>query len=169
MTKPRGGPSKKAPGTAVSARNGQRIMLTKPGVPHPIPEHIEHPKALEAWAKYWEDPISSLISKTDRPMLDRWIDLVQRYWRLSEEADANPTFTANTGYQVASNLFPVIAAVEQAIERLETRLGIGPKARAALGIAIIKLDKENDPNTGLPRPQQPEPEDDEEIDPRLAG
>lgn len=164
MTKPRGGPSRKPPGVAVDQRNGQRIVLARPGTPHPLPSSITDSRAIQIWNTFWEDPVSSLIGKADRPTLDRWIDLVQSYWRLRDLVEHAEMVESAQGSPLANPLIGSMISVEQAIERLEAKFGMGPKNRAALGIAIVKLDQANERPDPTP---VPDPED--EPDPRMGA
>lgn len=162
-----GPPAKKPPGTAVNHRqNGQRAVLTELGEPFDLPEDVKHPKALEAWEQYWNDPVSSLLTKADRSVVVRWITLCNRYWTLLDEADAEPTVASGANGLLAHPLYKVALAMENQIERLENKLGISPKARALLGIQILGFEKgkkEFERGSG----PSPEPIPDDEEDPRL--
>lgn len=142
MARAKGGPARKAPGMAVDARNGVKAILSQPGERYDMP-HREgdvkwHTNAVEAWEDYWKDPVSSLLTETDRPMLYRWIDCVDRYWRLMELADESPMLTTAANGQVANGLYRVALQSHASAMMMETRLGISPKSRASLGIQILE-------------------------------
>lgn len=163
MTRAKGGPSPKAPGAAIDTRNGVRAILTTPGERFDPPASIEHPAALEAWEDYWRDPVSSLLTETDRPMLNRWVDSLQRYWVLMEKADAEPMLITAANGQVANGLYRVAAQMAMQAERMELRLGIGPKCRAALGIQIVEAGAAI--NKAKASNKKPPPPD---VDPRVV-
>lgn len=105
------------------------------------PSHISRAEALDAWEEYWLDPVSSVVTQADHQMMFRWIDMVDRYYRLIHEADGEPiVITLNNG-QTANPLYKVALTIQNQIERLEARLGIGPKNRAALGVQIFEAEK----------------------------
>jgi P27 family predicted phage terminase small subunit len=166
MGKPGGAPPRKAPGTALSTRNGARAVLTAPGERIDPPEHITHDRALEAWENFWEDNVSSLITVGDHSLLFRWIDLVQRYWWLVEQADDEPTIhTLNNG-QSANPLYKIALSVGNQIEHLEIKLGIGPKNRVSLGLQIVQGETAaHELETRQKRPQTPYTEEDPRVVP----
>lgn len=130
------GTALKAPGTAINPVRGQRAVLTTGGARFDPPAHIESPEALSCWDQYWADPVSSIITEADHQLLRRWIDMVERYYAALNQADAEPTVGSMGQY--ANPMYKIAAGMEVAIARMEARLGIGPKNRAALGIQIIE-------------------------------
>lgn len=161
-----GPPARKAPGTAVSLQNGQRAVLTEPGERMRRPRGIDHPRAIEAWDCYWNDPVSSLVTDADKSVVVRWISMVNRYWKLMDEADAEPVIPTKNNGDAAHPLYKVAVALENQIERLETKLGIGPKSRALLGIQIINQERGKRELAQSPLPAAI-PADFEDDDPRL--
>lgn len=163
MAKARGGPAKKAPGTAIKSTNGVRIILKEPGERTDPPAHITHQLALSAWEDFWQDPVSSLVKATDQPLLARWVDLTQRYWAIVDELEATSLTSCDDKFKLSAHpLLQAMNGIEQAIERLEAKFGMGPKNRAALGIAIVGLEKA-ERNLPAAAPQVPD-----EPDPRLS-
>lgn len=163
------GPAKKPPATAIGVQNGQRVVLTgEGGEPFELPEEIKNERALEAWDGYWADPVSKMLTAADKSVVIRWISMVDRYWRLMEQADENPTMETKNNGEAAHPLYKVALAMENQIERLETKLGIGPKSRALLGIQILGFEqgKREYERNNAPTPPSAPVEDDEE-DPRL--
>lgn len=160
------GPQQKDAGTALDLRRGARAVLTRPGERFDPPDNVQHPEALNAWEEYWADPVSSVITVTDHAMLRRWVDAVQRYYELLEKADALPEVEAGGGF-AANPLYKVALAIGNQIERMEIKLGIGPKNRASLGIQIVQAEtagKQYNENWGGDRTQPKI----EEPDPRFA-
>lgn len=130
-------PPKKRPGTAANVQNGQRAVLTEPGEKFPIPDECDQPEAVEAWDNYWNDPVSSVVTEVDHSVLIRWITMVNRYFKLMKEADESPVISTTSNGNLAHPLYKVALAMENQIERLESKLGISPSARARLGIQIL--------------------------------
>lgn len=161
------GAARKAPGTAVDPRNGTRAILNTTGERFDPPEHVDHPMALASWEHFWNDPVSSLLTEVDRIALDRWIDLVNRYWTLMDRADAEPLQdqgTAGSVKEVLNPLYKVAMACHTAATGIEIRLGVTPKSRASLGIQIVEAHKQMDDFQAAARNALPVAEDD--YDPR---
>ena len=171
MAKPKGQVSTKPPGTAISARNGQRAILTEPGERFDPPAHIERPEALEAWEQYWEDPISSVVTVADHSLLNRWIDMVDRYYRMVEIIDEEPVIESKNNGMTLHPLYKAVLSLGNQIEHLEIKLGIGPKSRHSLGIQIVGAAEaagRAGVHIGRLQPAQNGALDDED-DPRTAG
>lgn len=137
MPRKSGHAPKKTPGTAVDKRNGQKVALRS----HKL-SRFDPPAGLgeisrTTWETYWEDPVSELATPADRSLLLRWIGLVDRYHLLINRAMAEPEVLGSTRQKQASPFFALAMSHENAIVRLEAQLGIGPKNRAALGIAVL--------------------------------
>lgn len=164
MAKAKNTGSKKPPGTAINTRHGQRAQLTGAGRAFPIPSQISEPEAITAWEQYWEDPVSSIVTEADKQLLVRWVDMVDRYWKLIRKADREPTYMSSANGILPHPLYKVCFTLANQIERLETKLGIGPKARITLGIQIVAAE-------GAFRrqgEQQVPLVDEDDDDPRLA-
>src|ERR1044072_639253 len=139
------GTGRKAPGTAVDPRNGQKIELTAGAVPDtyfPPPISLST-DVKDQWEAFWKDPVAQLITPADKGMLVRYFEAVER--------QANP-------------FFALAMTHEKAIQALEQQLGIGPKNRAALGIAVITERRSLD---ALNAEYERETDDDDE-DPRVT-
>lgn len=171
MGKPGGAPARNAPGTSIGLRNGQRVKLTQPGERIDPPAHISRPEALDAWEEYWLDPVSSVVTQADHQMMYRWIDMVERYFKLIQEADTEPIIVTLNNGQTANPLYKVALGIQNQIERLEARLGIGPKNRAALGVQIFEAEKGKRQLSAMDTPSGHSggTADVEDEDPRLAG
>lgn len=163
MARPKGGIVKKAPGEAIDSRNGVRAILAKPGERVPPPTNITHQYALEAWEDYWRDPVSSLLTEADMVVLYRWVDCIDRYWRLMALADAEPVVFTNANGQMANGLYRVALQCHTSAMLMETRLGISPKSRASLGIQIVEAHTAVNQFQG----RVSETSDDDDYDPRV--
>src|SRR5487761_487403 len=101
--------TKKAAGTAVDRRNGRRAELAAadPLPKFTLPRREGQPWRLEtrrAWSAMWEDPVSSLLSGADRPVLLRWADSMDRAARFLELADVDPVAEGSQGQPVENPL-----------------------------------------------------------------
>ncbi len=163
-----GGFGKAEAGSNVNVRTGKRIVLTQPGERFDPPAHIDHEMALSAWEDYWRDPVSSLVTDADRSLLFRWIDMVDRYWRHMDEADLEPTRTSNANGLVSNPLYKTATALAGQIATMEMKLGIGPKNRVSLGLAIVNYQAAEGRNN-QPAPPTISASVEEDEDPRLMG
>lgn len=160
--------NQKAPGTAVDPRNGQKVALTiVEGGQNPMrfdpPANLGE-RARTQWDDYWEDPISYTITSADRVMLIRWIETVDRYFTIMKLADSNPITKGSQRQDVVSPLYPLGMKMMAEISRFEAQLGIGPKNRAALGIAVLSERRSlQDLNKGY----EPEGGTGDDEDPRI--
>ena len=133
-------PVKKAPGTAINKRNGTKAQLVAtPGMRFDPPADLCE-LALKQWDAYWDDSVSTVHTITDRGLLLRWITNVDRYLRISAEADREPV-TQNSQGRVANPLYAIAFKIEASVKADEAQIGIGPKNRTALGIAVISQQK----------------------------
>lgn len=132
---------KKPPGTAVDARNGQKAALSViPGERSPMyfePPSAINTEAMRQWNDFWDDPVSWLVTPADKMMLIKWIELVSRYFSLMRLADKEPITRGSTHNDVVNPLYGMALKMQAEIKAIEAQLGIGPKNRAALGIAVL--------------------------------
>lgn len=128
--------TKKPAGTTVDKRNGRNVQLQQIGGERFDPPADLCEQARQQWDAYWSDPVSQVQTTADRNLLERWVVNVDRYWRLIGEADKQP-MTENSQGRVANPLYAIALKVESSVKADEAQLGIGPKNRAALGIAVI--------------------------------
>lgn len=154
---------KKAPGTAIDPRNGQKATIARKGVEKFPPPAGLSDAAVAVWDSYWEDPVSALLTPADKIVLTRWIEMVDHRAKLLAQAAAEPIVYGSTRQKQAHPFFSLSMTFEKAIQALETQLGIGPKNRAALGIAVIAEQRGLD---DLNREFDDDDADEEEEDPR---
>lgn len=128
---------KKAPGTAVDKRNGRKLELKTDRLERFDPPPSAGPEARTAWEAYWDDPVSTLATPADRSLLLRWLELIDRYAYFMRKAMEKPVIAGSTGQERANPFFTLATQTETAISRIEAQLGIGPRNRAALGIAVL--------------------------------
>lgn len=157
---------RKAAGTAVDIRNGHRADLKAVvGERFDLPPDVAEallPQTLEAWEAYWADPVSAIRTPADRAVLLTWIEALDRHTRLSRAADAQPLVETSQGV-TRNPLYAVAEGVWKVVDALQAQLGIGPKSRTALGIAVIAERKSlADLNAGYAVPEA-----DPKSDPRL--
>lgn len=159
--------TKKPASNVVDKRNGRRTELQQVTGNRFDPPDGLCEQALHQWDAYWDDQVSQVYTQADRNLLERWIGNVDRYWRLIVEADARP-MTQNSQGNVANPLYAVAFKIEASIKADEAQLGIGPKNRAALGIAVITEQKSlADMNAKYGGDVEYSDEATEEADPRL--
>jgi P27 family predicted phage terminase small subunit len=138
--------TKKAAGTAVDKRNGRRteIAAAAPMKRFGLPRRESRPWSPEtrkAWNALWLDPVSSLLSVADRPILLRWADAIDRYWWAQQLADAEPEAEGSMGQTIENPLYGVADKAVRTAERCEAQIGIGALNRARLGLTFTQAQK----------------------------
>jgi P27 family predicted phage terminase small subunit len=149
--------TKKPAGTAVDRRNGRRTeiaaaeSLRRFGLPrrdapvvicedcgnvHEQPQW--DPETKKAWAAMWKDPVSSLLSPADRPILLRWADAIDRAVRALRLADADPVAKGSQGQPVENPLYGVADKALRVAQACEAQIGIGALNRARLGLTFTQ-------------------------------
>lgn len=170
--------TKKPAGTAVDKRNGRRASVVKPAADRnparPRRPNGLCPEAVRQWDLYWESAAANVQTEGDRGVVIRWIDAVDRYFRLMGEADKRPLVSGSQGQKVANPLYAIAEKALKTIETCERQLGIGALNRSSLGIAVISEQRSlADMNArygghGDDDPDDVGQEDGDEEDPRLA-
>ncbi len=162
--------TKKPAGHAVDRRNGRRTELAAAEQLHRfgLPKRADgEPWRLEirkAWAAMWKDPVSSLLSAADRPVLLRWAGALHRAEHAYELADAAPMVRGSQGQQVRNPLYEVAEGQVAIAMKCEAQIGIGALNRARLGLEFTKGQQSlAELNATLDEGGADEP------DPRLAG
>jgi hypothetical protein len=163
--------SKKAAGTAADARNGRRIeAVTTAGrlERFELPGDSYCAAACLAWDAYWESGVAGMATPEDRFLLLSWIDSYNRAELLFEKADAEPEVIGHTGQPRPNGLYAVADRERSAALVLARQLGIGPRNRADLGVAVLTeqktLQQLNDRYGDDDHQEQPD--DDADDDPR---
>lgn len=129
--------TKKPAGTAVDPRNGRRADLTVVmGARFDPPDGLCG-EALAAWDAYWSDGVASVQTPVDRAVLLRWVREMDRYLRLSAEADRQPSVRGSQGQPVENPLYGTAYKALAAVQACEKQMGMGALNRSALGIAVI--------------------------------
>ena len=154
---------RKPPGKAIDPRNGQRAQIARTKLDRFDPPSGVSEESKSIWEAFWTDSVSSVLTIADRGVLIRWIELVDDRNKLLREAMKEPVTLGSTRQKQAHPLFSVAMTMEKAIQALEAQLGIGPKNRAALGIAVIAEQKGlNELNAEF------EDDDGDDEDPRMV-
>lgn len=139
--------TKKAAGTAVDRRNGRRteIAAAEQLAKFTLPKRLDgKPWSLEtrkAWAAMWRDPVSSLLSVADRPVLLRWAGALHRAEHAYELADETPMVTGSQGQDVANPLYAMGDGQIAIAQRCEAQIGIGALHRARLGLTFTSAQR----------------------------
>jgi P27 family predicted phage terminase small subunit len=109
---------------------------TAPAMPHGLCK-----AAQTAWTAYWDDAVSGVTRASDAALVQRWARNLDRYYRLSDEADAKPIVDGSIGQPKANPLYNFILKLEDSIREAEKQLGIGPLNRLRLGVALSESAK----------------------------
>jgi P27 family predicted phage terminase small subunit len=131
-------------------RNGEKYALVEAdGAPKVrLPAYVEDnldPMVADAFQKYWFDPVSAILQESDMILVQRYFMALDRYVKLSYEADLHPICTGSQGQDVLNPKYTAANMSLQAAERLERQLGIGPSNRSKLGIELIAADRAGRP------------------------
>ena len=131
--------AKKTAGTAVDKRNGQRALDVVGGL---RVERFEPPahvceQARDAWDAFWDDRQAALLTPSAKVVLLRWVDALDRYIRITAEADASPLVQGSQQQPVMNPAYRAAQLALDTVETCEKQLGIGGINAAALGIAAI--------------------------------
>jgi P27 family predicted phage terminase small subunit len=129
--------TKKPAGTAIDPRNGRRADLTVVMGARFEPPTGLCDEAMEAWDAYWSDGVASVQTPVDRAVLLRWVREMDRYLRLSAEADNQPSVRGSQGQPVENPLYGTAYKALAAVQACEKQMGMGALNRSALGIAVI--------------------------------
>jgi P27 family predicted phage terminase small subunit len=129
--------TKKPAGTAVNPRNGRRADLVPVAGSRFDPPEGLCGEAEAAWDSYWNDSVASVMTPVDRAVLLRWIREMDRYLRLSAEADLQPSVRGSQGQPVENPLYGTAYKALAAVQACERQMGMGALNRSALGIAVI--------------------------------
>jgi P27 family predicted phage terminase small subunit len=129
--------TKKAAGQAVDIRNGRRADLVPVAGCRFDPPPGLCDEAVDAWNAYWDDTVASVMTPVDRAVLIRWVKEMDRYVRLSAEADLEPSVRGSQGQPVENPLYGTAYKALAAVQACEKQMGMGALNRSALGIAVI--------------------------------
>lgn len=131
-------PRTKAPaGTTVDRRNGRRADLVPVAGARFDPPDGLCDEASAAWDAYWDDTVATVMTPVDRAVLLRWIREMDRYLRLTAEADLQPSVRGSQGQPVENPLYGTAYKALAAVQACEKQMGMGALNRSALGIAVI--------------------------------
>jgi|SRR5688572_1179787 len=161
---------KKAAGTAVDKRNGQKVVSVSnlPRFPYfDPPEGVTTEAALEAWQGFWDDRQPHLITPSSKHILIRWIEAVDRYAWATKQADGDPIQEGSTGQPIVNALYKVASDALHTVEKCEKILGIGPLNATSLGLAVIAETQGLDEINKRASATTDDDEDEEEDDPRV--
>ncbi len=103
-------------------------------VPKPPPKLLKPIR--EAWDQFWASDLAQVVTDPDRPVVFRMFSLRNDQERALRRYRSNPYITGSQGQPVQNPAFQEAMALERQVLALEDRLGLSPKARAQLGIAI---------------------------------
>ena len=78
---------------------------------------------------YWDDPVSGVATAADVPIINRWVKDLDRYYRLSAEADSNPIVTTYNKQPVGNPLYTLALKILASIERAREESGVAGALR----------------------------------------
>lgn len=130
---------KKPAHLAADRRNGQRTQLAVPDgsrLARPeMPAGLEEAGRL-AWDEYWSDPVSAAFTMADAELVREYVGAVGRRALYQRRLDAEPVTEGSQGQLVVAPWAKLLSREDQLITAARDRLGLSPKSRAMLGIAI---------------------------------
>jgi hypothetical protein len=93
-------------------------------------------KTKAQWADFWQSELAGTVEITSVPVLERLFTLRDIQQRLYKEWEDEPYVEGSTGQKKLNPAFTEANKLESAIVALEDRLGLSPKAKANLGVAV---------------------------------
>lgn len=129
--------AKKSFGEAVDKRNGTKLAL----LPAAITQVPDAPKGLlkstqQRWHDFWTDSVAGLIQPAEMGLIERYFTYVDEWSRSMTAFRKDRFIEGSMGQPKLNPLSTYIKQLEGDISSLEDRLGLSPKARLALGIAV---------------------------------
>jgi len=131
--------TKKPAGQAVDRRNGRRLEeISAPTIEPrlPRPRHTFMPAALDAWDGFWTQEVAATVTEADLMIAWSWIEAYDDSLLKRSIADQEPLVTGSMGQQVANPLYQVASSQMGIALQCAKQLGIGPRNRADLGLAL---------------------------------
>ena len=119
--------------------NAHRVTVSSPALPDILPKPPAGLlKSTQAeWAGYWSSAVSAAVDlSSDRPAIDRLFSLYDERRRAFNAYKKNRMVRGSQGQPVLNPMFRAMALMDTEIRALEDRVGLTPKARAMLGIAL---------------------------------
>lgn len=105
----------------------------------PVPEGL-HAAVTEQWLAFWQSEASHVLADSDLPAVERLFRYRSEWWETEEDwRRMDDALRITTGSQGQLKIHPLaerILKLEATITALEDKLGLTPRARAQLGIAI---------------------------------
>ena len=93
--------------------------------------------SVESWNAYWSSPLARVaLPETDLPALSRLWSLYDERARMYRAIVKERVTLGSMGQVRANPLYPQMVAMDAAIERLEDRFGLSPRARLQLGVIL---------------------------------
>jgi hypothetical protein len=112
----------------------QAAQSAVPDVPAPSGRWLKASK--EAWVDFWTSTVAGVVTTADMPGLLRLFEHRDLQARALSRYRRKPYVNGSTGQPVTNPAFGEAMKLESAAVALEDRLGLSPKARAALGIVF---------------------------------
>jgi len=141
---------KKPAGTTVNPRNGRKVELVpkeRDKIPT-LPLGWANTRKAKWWVSYWSDVVSGLVYPSEEYLVVRWLSNVERYEKLLQSYDEMPEIIERDEDGNIEKITPNPALhqamkLEVSIRADEAQLGVGPRNRAALGIALVRQEADH--------------------------
>lgn len=133
------GPPPKIPERRIN-RVTKRLGLADRVEPPAMPRGLCQ-QARTQWEDFWGDEVSRSVRRPDFGVALRWIKNVDRYWKLTAEADREFMVTGSTGQPKVNPLYALCDKLDAQIRLDEAQLGIGGLARLRLGVLLTEQAK----------------------------
>lgn len=137
---------KKTPGTQQD-RRPQRSRVTELAVVRPELDQVDVPppprphggllkSSVEAWETFWASMLAGTTIDVDVVVAERWVLARDEWQRALNGIRRQRLVEGSTGQPVLNPLTSWVASREAVMEKCERQLGVGPKFRMDLGIAV---------------------------------
>lgn len=160
--------TKKPAGTTVDRRNGRRLEELGPTLEPrlPRPRHTFEPTTLDAWDGFWTQDVAATVTEADWAIVWAWIEALDDAAKKRLTADLEPLVTGSMGQLVANPLYQVAASREAVALQCARQLGIGPRNRMDLGLALYNGQKARAEAAAAAADAEGDEDDDDADDPR---
>lgn len=104
-----------------------------PSAPEYWPDQIKR-----AWVMLWKSPVAAMFDDVDQLPVYRLFDLYTMRWELRKVYENQPFVKGSAGPDRLNPAFDAMTKLDTAIQSMEDRLGISPKARLQLGVKLLE-------------------------------
>jgi P27 family predicted phage terminase small subunit len=121
---------------------GVRVLPFEVSVPVPPAPAGLLKTTLSRWEAYWTSPVAAAADRvTDLPLIERYFRAMDESERVGRVFRKARVTAGSQGQIVLHPLSRYLSQLSSELTALEDRLGLSPKARAQLGMAIAEAQK----------------------------